>query len=251
MPGHRFFSSSENFTSSNAVISGDEAHHLRKVLRLNIGDKVSIFNGLGDEWLAVIDEFIGQNVKLSLEEKFVDNVESVLEITLTQGLIKGDKFDWVIQKAVELGVSKIQPLITENTDIQPTKGEKRLERWQRIALEATKQSKRRKLTEILSPIKWSDLVKNLSTPTIVFAEINAKPLNQIINHIKLENDSINSINSINLIVGSEGGWTTKELKEAGLANFYLASLGKRILRAETAGITAVALIQYLFGDLTN
>ena len=246
MPGHRFFSPPENFTTNNAIISGDEAHHLRKVLRLNIGDKVSIFNGLGEEWLAVIDEFAGQNIKLSLEEKLVNDVESSLEITLIQGLIKGDKFDWVIQKAVELGVSKIQPLITENTDIQPTKGEKRLERWQRIALEATKQSKRRKLTEIFSPIKWSELVKNLSTPTIVFAEINAKPLNQIINNLKLENDSINSIN---LIVGSEGGWTTKELKEASLANFYLASLGKRILRAETAGITSVVLLQHLFGDL--
>lgn len=243
MPGHRFFSPPEKFTSSNAILSGDEAHHLRKVLRLNIGDKVSIFNGFGDEWLAVIDEFIGQNVKLSLEEKFIDNVESPLEITLIQGLIKGDKFDWVIQKAVELGVSKIQPLITEHTDIQPTKGEKRLERWQRIALEATKQSKRRKLTEILSPIKWSELVKNLSIPTIVFAETNAKPLNKIIKDLNLEK------NSINLIVGSEGGWTTKELKEASLANFYLASLGKRILRSETAGITAVVLLQHLFGDL--
>ncbi len=243
MHGHRFFSPPENFTSSNGIVSGDESHHLRKVLRLNIDDKVSIFNGLGDEWLAVIDEFIGQNVKLSLEEKFIDNVESPLEITLIQGLIKGDKFDWVIQKAVELGVSKIQPLITEHTDIQPTKGEKRLERWQRIALEATKQSKRRKLTEILSPIKWAELVKNLSTPTIVFAETNGKPLNQIIKDLKLER------NSINLIVGSEGGWTTKELSEASLANFHLASLGKRILRAETAGITAVVLLQHLFGDL--
>ncbi|MFY9221626.1 MAG: 16S rRNA (uracil(1498)-N(3))-methyltransferase [Blastocatellia bacterium] len=243
MPGHRFFSPPENFTSSNAVISGDEAHHLRKVLRLNLGDKVFIFNGLGDEWLAVIDEFASQSVKLSLEEKFIDNVESPLEITLIQGLIKGDKFDWVIQKAVELGVSKIQPLITEHTDIQPTKGEKRLERWQRIALEATKQSKRRKLTEILSPIKWSELVKTLSTPTIVFAEINAKPFNQVVKDLKLEN------NAINLIVGSEGGWTAKELKEASLANFYLANLGKRILRAETAAVTAVVLLQHLFGDL--
>jgi 16S rRNA (uracil1498-N3)-methyltransferase len=248
MPGHRFFSPPENFTSSNAIIFGDEAHHLRKVLRLNIGDKVSIFNGLGDEWLAVIDEFSGQNVKLSLEEKFIDNIESPLEITLIQGLIKGDKFDWVIQKAVELGVSKIQPLITEHTDIQATKGEKRLERWQRIALEAIKQSKRRKLTEILSPIRWSELIKTPSTitPTIVFAETNATSFNQIINNLKLEN---NSIKSINLIVGSEGGWTTKELKEATLANFYLASLGKRILRAETAAVTSVVLLQYLFGDL--
>ncbi|KAF0248097.1 MAG: 16S rRNA (uracil1498-N3)-methyltransferase [bacterium] len=245
MSGHRFYLTPENFSANTAVISGDESHHLRKVLRLRIGDEVQVFDGLGRQWLATIEQFNGQNVNLTLQKSITISVESPLSITLIQGLIKGDRFDWVIQKAVELGVSKIQPLISQYTDFQGVKGvEKRLERWERIALEATKQSGRNVLTTICPPIEWSGLVKELKLPVIFFAEREGNPLSKVIKQLKEQ-----QINSITVIVGSEGGWGNEELFQAAKAGFYLTTLGKRILRAETAGITSVALIQYLLGDL--
>lgn len=245
MSGHRFYLPPENFFVDKAIISGDESHHLRKVLRLRIGDEVQVFDGLGKEWLAIIEQITGQEVSLKLQNPINDSIESPLLITLAQGLIKGDRFDWVIQKAVELGVSKIQPLISEYTDFQGAKGvEKRLERWERIALEATKQSGRNSLTEILPPIEFSTLVTQIKSPVIFFAERGGNSLSQTTKELKEQ-----SINSITLIVGSEGGWSGEELTQATKAGFYLATIGKRILRAETAGITAVALIQHLLGDL--
>jgi 16S rRNA (uracil1498-N3)-methyltransferase len=247
MPGHRFFIPKENFTAQSALVSGDEAHHLRKVLRLEVDEQIQVFDGEGQEWLATIKGFSGQTVSLQLEEQITTIVESPLEITLVQGLIKGDRFDWAIQKSVELGVSHIQPLVSRYSDIQLAKGqgEKRLERWERIALEASKQSGRRKLTTILSPLEWSKFIsQKLSCPTIFFAERGGASLSQIIAEIKN-----NSPKSINLVVGSEGGWSSEELEQAKNVGYHLTTLGRRILRAETAGITAVGLIQHLLGDL--
>jgi 16S rRNA (uracil1498-N3)-methyltransferase len=245
MSEHRFYLLPEKFSTTTAVISGDESHHLRKVLRLRVGDYVKVFDGIGHEWLATIEGFSGQDVSLKLHKLFEIASESPLSITLAQGLIKGDRFDWLIQKAVELGVSKIQPLISEHTDFQGAKGiEKRLERWERIALEATKQSRRSFLTAVLPPVEWSILITQIKSPVIFFAERGANPLSQVIRELKQQ-----TINSITLIVGSEGGWSSEELTQGTKSGFYLASLGKRILRAETAAVTAVALIQHLLGDL--
>lgn len=247
MPGHRFYIPKENFSADSATISGDEAHHLRKVLRLEVDDQVQIFDGEGQEWLATIKQFSGQTVNLHLDEAIITTVESTLDITLVQGLIKGDRFDWAIQKSVELGVRHIQPLVSRYTDIQPAKGqsEKRLERWERIALEATKQSGRRVLTTIFPPLEWSKFVsQQFSCPTIFFAERGGTSLSQIVREIKHT-----SLSSVNVVVGSEGGWSSEELEQAAKAGYNLTTLGKRILRAETAAITAVTLIQHLLGDL--
>ncbi len=245
MPGHRFYLTPESFSANTAVISGDESHHIRKVLRLRIGDEIQVFDGVGCQWLATIEQFNGQEVNLILQKLITTSVESTLSTTLVQGLIKGDRFDWVIQKAVELGVSKIQPLISQYTDFQGVKGvEKRLERWERIALEATKQSGRNVLTTICPPIEWSGLVKELKLPVIFFAERGGNPLSEVVKELKEQ-----KIISITVIVGSEGGWGNEELSQAAKAGFCLTTLGKRILRAETAGIASVALIQHLLGDL--
>jgi 16S rRNA (uracil1498-N3)-methyltransferase len=245
MPGHRFYLTPESFSIDKATISGDESHHLRKVLRLRIGDEIQVFDGLGHEYLATIEQFSGQDVSLKLQKLLTTYVESRLSITLVQGLIKGDRFDWAIQKGVELGVSKIQPLISKYTDFQSGKGvDKRLERWERIALEATKQSGRNFLTTILQPIEWSTLIHQLKSPVIFFAEQGGSSLSQITKQLKHE-----GVDSITLIVGSEGGWSKEELGQAKELGFYLATLGKRILRAETAAITAIGLIQHLLGDL--
>jgi 16S rRNA (uracil1498-N3)-methyltransferase len=254
MPGHRFFISKDKIGSTHAVISGDEAHHLRRVLRLAPGDEARIFDGEGREWLAVIEQLNGQQATLRIIEQLSNTVESPLAIRLAQGLIKGERFDLVIQKAVELGVAQLQPLISAHTDVQLSemRAEKRLDRWQRIALEAAKQSGRRRLMTIMPPLEWSEFVALSSaqptSPVIFFAERGGCSLKQIANQWSA-NQWSDKLTDITIVVGSEGGWSAPEIAQAQAANFQLVTLGARILRAETAAIAVAALVQYLFGDL--
>jgi 16S rRNA (uracil1498-N3)-methyltransferase len=245
LAGHRFFVPSEKIESSLALLEGDEAYHLRRVLRLTPGDEVSIFDGTGREFRALVDQFSSHTVTLNITEQLSDERESPLSITLVQGLIKGERFDLLIQKATELGLTVLQPVATRYTDVKLSeeRAEKRLERWRRIVLEATKQSGRRRLMRVLPPIDWKDFVEHAAHPVIFFSERGGQSLNQIA-------AKLGSPSSITAVVGSEGGWSDQELASAESAGFHLATLGPRILRAETAGITAVVLLQYLFGDFS-
>lgn len=247
MPGHRFFV--DRFVDDQVIITNDEAHHLQRVLRLGVGAEIGVFDGQGQEVIATITHVTKSLVTAQIIERLSNSVESPLAITLVQGLIKGDKFDLVIQKATELGVSQIQPLIMEYTDVKLSdeRAEKRLERWQRIALEATKQCGRRTLTKILPPVDWATFLLNTNpaiNPVICFAERQGSSLAQITAVLKAQGTT-----KIIAVVGSEGGWASSELNQAEAAGYHFATLGARILRAETAGITVVALLQYLLGDL--
>ena len=248
MAGHRFFVPPENISSQTVVIEGDEAYHLRRVLRLVPGDEVLVFDGCGREMRARIEQFDAQSVFLRIIEQLGNEVESPLSLTLVQGLIKGERFEVVIQKATELGVSAFQPLVSKYTDVRLSefRAEKRLERWRRIVLEAAKQSGRRRLMTILPLIEWDELIDQAIQPVVFFAERGGQSLEQIANKLKTQQFS-----EVSAVVGSEGGWSEQEQAEAASAGFHLATLGPRILRAETAGVTAAVLLQYLFGDLKN
>lgn len=254
MAGHRFFVPPTDISSKEAVITGDECHHLRRVLRLEAGDEIAIFDGTGREFSAVITQLSSNRAQIELLAELTDIVESPFSLTLAQALIKGDRFDLVIQKATELGVTSLQPLVSRYTDVQlsESRAEKRVERWQRIALEATKQCGRRKVMEIANPLSWSEFLSQNScsneSPVIFFAEQGGNDLYQIVNELKAL--SINKpINKLVAVVGSEGGWSAEEMTAAQNTGYYFATLGPRILRAETAGITVSALLQHLFGDL--
>ncbi|MBL8150381.1 MAG: 16S rRNA (uracil(1498)-N(3))-methyltransferase [Blastocatellia bacterium] len=244
----RFFAFPENIDFSSAILLEEEAYHLCKVLRFKAGDEVQVFDGIGHEWLAEVEEINKSNVKLLLKRELTNTVESNLAITLVQGLIKGEKFEIAIQKATELGVNNIIPLISQHTDIKVSensfekKVNNRLERWQRIALEATKQSGRRCLPNILLPVSFSGLITQATSPVIFFSERGG-------DNIRTISEKIVKPESITAVVGSEGGWSEEEIELAKKAGFYIASLGTRILRAETAGITALALLQHTWGDI--
>lgn len=234
---------------SRITLGGDEAHHLARVLRLREGDRVFVFNGAGEEWECAITR-IGKNESdLSVVRQLMDVVESPLELTLAQALIKGDKFDWVVQKATELGVTRIVPLITDHGDVKRAeeRAEHRLARWRRIALEAVKQCGRRRLVEIAEPISFVEFSATTakvrsSASNLIFSERGGRSLREIAGTLR-------EIRQLSICVASEGGWSDAELQRAE-ANYFLAvHLGSRILRTETAAVAAVALAQHLFGDL--
>ena len=240
MTRRRFFAppSAFNLTKRIVTLTADEARHLREVLRLKPGDEVSVFDGAGKEFRARVAQARREFAELELDEEIEPaRPESPLQLTLAVALLKGEKFDLVVQKATELGVTKIVPLITRYADIKlrdESDASKRVARWQRIALEAAKQSGRAVVPEVTSPTPFASVLEN---PCLLFSEKGGHGLTQI------------DTDTVTAIIGSEGGWADEELDQARAGGAQIVTLGGRILRAETAAITVAALIQHRFGDL--
>ncbi|MBX7173411.1 MAG: 16S rRNA (uracil(1498)-N(3))-methyltransferase [Pyrinomonadaceae bacterium] len=235
----RFYAPPENFSKQNIVLSLEETRHLRDVLRLRAGEIIQVFDGNGKEFSCEIETIGKKETVLKIIEEIAPSApESSLNLTLAIALLKGEKFDLVIQKAVELGVSKIVPLITKRTDVKLKDSDKKIERWQRIILESSKQCGRAKLMEITQPINFAEFIKLSEGTKILFAERNGKDLTDFLFSEKIVG-----------IVGSEGGWEDSELDLARENGVQIVTLGGRILRAETAGIVIPALLQNHFGDL--
>ncbi|HEY0727827.1 MAG TPA: 16S rRNA (uracil(1498)-N(3))-methyltransferase [Pyrinomonadaceae bacterium] len=240
MTRRRFYAppSAFNFTKRTVTLTADEARHLREVLRLKPGDEVSVFDGAGKEFRARVAQARREFAELDLDEEIAPaRPESPLQIELAVALLKGEKFDLVVQKATELGVTKIIPLTTKHADIKlrdESDANKRVARWQRIALEAAKQCGRGIVPEVTAPNSFKSVLKN---PCLLFSEKGGHGLTQI------------DTDSVTAIIGSEGGWSDEEIEQARDAGAQIVTLGGRILRAETAAITAATLLQHRFGDL--
>jgi 16S rRNA (uracil1498-N3)-methyltransferase len=243
----RFYAAPHQFQNDEVHLSFDESRHLRDVLRLREGEKVSVFDGEGREFNCLVKK-LGCNKNHAVLELIgrsdLPPRESNLRATLAIALMKGDKFDLVVQKATELGVTKIVPLITKRADvkIRPDEAGKRLDRWQRIALEAAKQSNRTALPGIAEPTELAKLVTSTGDTKLFFSERSGTSLKQF----AAQNPALENII---VFIGPEGGWEDGEIALARENGANIITLGGRILRAETAGITVTALIQNIWGDL--
>lgn len=246
MQRHRFYAPPSAISGAHVTLSGDEAHHLTRVLRLGEGARVFVFDGQGAEFECRIDSLARQSVQLAVLSQLENKVESPLRLTLGQALVRGDKFDLVIQKATELGVTRVVPLATEYSDVLLREGraENRLQRWRRIALEAVKQCGRRRLVEITEPKSFAEFCEvDNDELKLIFAESGGQSLRAVMA------GRAATIKAITLAIGPEGGWHKGELTLAACQDFIPVSLGARILRTETAAIAAVTLAQFLAGDL--
>lgn len=250
MGRRRFYAPPEAFNSHSRTVrlAADEARHLREVLRLGPGDEVHVFDGAGKEFRCVVESSRRDVAILNVDaEVGPARSESPLQLTLGVALLKSDKFDLVVQKATELGVVRLVPLMTKLADIKlkdPSEGQKRVSRWQRIALEAAKQSGRALVPEILEPVSFDEMITLPATDlNLMFSEREGQSLESL----NLESAQIETLTAL---VGSEGGWTDYEIETAKAAQWKVITLGGRTLRAETAAIAAATLLQHRFGDLT-
>src|SRR5215475_6844828 len=246
MTRRRFYAPPEAFSSDLKVaqLSADETRHLRSVLRLNSGDEIYLFDGAGREFHGRVKTLARNSTEVTIVEQVEPaRPESPLNLTLAIGLLKGEKFDLVIQKATELGVTRIVPVITARTDVKihsEADAKRKTSRWQRIALEATKQCGRAVVMKIETPAAFPDVVKTRHDDLgIMFAECDGVPLN------KAAGDS----QTVIALVGPEGGWANLELAQACEAGWQIVTLGGRTMRAETAAIVIAALLQNRLGDL--
>ncbi len=245
MTTRRFYAPSENFKSETVTLDFEQTRHLRDVLRLRESENVQVFDGEGNEFSCEIETIEKKETLLKvIEEVSPTAPESGLDLTLAVALLKGEKFDLVVQKAVELGITKLVPLNTKRADVKFAGAEKKLERWRKIVVDATKQCGRARLMQIEKPVEFKEFIKNSASLRIggenlvLFAERGGKSFSTI----KINKKMIATI-------GSEGGWEDAEIEAARRNNFQIVTLNGRILRAETAAISITTILQHRFGDL--
>lgn len=232
-------------------ISGKEAHHIIRVLRLKEGSIINLFDGEGKRARAIISNISNDSVEVELfKEKLLDT-EPGIQVTLYQSLPKKDKLELIIQKATELGVKNIVPIITKRTIVTLDKErvKKKMDRWIKIAQEACKQSKRALIPSIKEPQNFLELIEHIQEDILLIPyEEEIKGLKQLlpeIHNIAVDKDSL----KIGILIGPEGGWELKEVELAKQKGAIPFSLGPRILRTETASIAALTIILYELGDL--
>ena len=220
--------------ASRVELADEEAHHLIHVLRLGEGDAVALFDGNGHAASATVARIDGDIVTLELGEALPTN-ESPLALTLAIAVPKGDTMSLIVQKLTELGVATIQPLLSDNSEMPGDAVMKRIERWQRVSLEAAKQCSRSQLPCIENPKPF----EALAHPDAMVLTPGAPPL------VSSETLSANPV----VLVGPEGGWSAAELHLAKDRELTVFGLGPRTMRTETAAIAAATLMQWLGGDL--
>ncbi|MGI5960216.1 MAG: 16S rRNA (uracil(1498)-N(3))-methyltransferase [Massiliimalia sp.] len=226
------------------ILTGEDARHAGKVLRIKPGDPVTVSSSKGMDYECEVEYVTGQEVILKILSSAPNDTEPKTAVTLYQALPKGDKMDLIVQKAVELGVCRIVPVLTHRCVSRPDEKsmEKKRQRWQKIADEAAKQCGRGKLVPVCSLLSWKEAVNEaagLETALLCYEKGGAR-LNQIVDEKAKE---------IGIFIGSEGGFEAEEVLDAEQAGIKTATLGKLILRCETAPLAAIAVIMNITGNL--
>lgn len=243
----RFFLPREKFRGDHAIIDGQELAHLGRVLRLRAGDAVTLFDDSGREHDAVIDSLTESRGELTIVRSYETGRDPALPITLAVGLTKGEKLDFVVEKATELGVGAVVPFRSAYS-VPKLNNEKiatRTERWRKIAVSAAKQCGRGRVPQIQPVCDFRELIDRPWADTLkilCWEKETDRSLQQIF-------EKHREPKALLLAVGPEGGFTAEESEAATSKDFLTVKIGRRILRAETAALTALALAQHLWGDL--
>lgn len=244
----RFFISSDQIKDNSVILHGEDRHHLLNVLRQGPGDEITVLNGKGEEYLVRITEATVDQVKGEIVKQMERQSEPRVKITLVQSLPKADKFEWILQKNTELGVSRFQPVFTERSNIKLDQAaqSRKLERWNKIIQEAAEQSGRQ-IIPVLEPIRrWSEMLAAYSGAGLVLIPWEGES-GQSLKQVLERQPGIPG--SVTVLIGPEGGFSLKEVEEAKEKGAIPVTLGPRILRTETAGLVVASALLYHFGDL--
>lgn len=216
------------------------AHHLCRVLRRGPGDALQLFDGSGQDYTGVISEISKKRVRVTLDQVHPGLAESPLKIHLGQGLSRGERMDWAIQKATELGVSEITPLICERGEVRlnDDRWQKRSQHWRQIIVSACEQCGRSTLPKLHDPISLNVWIGESLAELKLVLHPDAPPMQKY-----------TPPDSVAFLIGPEGGLSPAEVNQAMNHDFRPTSLGPRILRTETAPVAALAIAQALWGDL--
>lgn len=241
----RFFVPKESVTGKLITIGGKEAHHIIDVMRLKVLDKVVTFDGTGKEYTGFIREIKTRSAIIEIVETKTPSDKEASRLTLLQAIPKKDKMDYIVEKATELGVFSIIPLVTKRTipDWDEPKKKTALERWRKIAMEASKQCGRSDIPKIDEIKQFSAITADISNYDMaLIAALDDSA-------IKLK-DALKGFGagSVAIAIGPEGDFTPDEIKEAKESGYKLVNLGPRVLKSDTAGLFVLAILNY---ELTN
>ena len=230
-------------SKSHLEIAGEQSHYVTRVLRLQTGDRMILFDGSGSEWTAKIIDTKRNRLLLELEERATPDRESPINLTLIQSISRSQRMDLVMQKSTELGVTRIVPVFSTNTivKIKEDKIEKKINHWRNILISASEQSGRTKIPDLISPIQLeTECLKRYKSDLSIFYDTTGK-----------DSYDANNPKDITAVIGPEGGFTEDEKQMAIDAGYMVMQSGPRLLRTETAPIMALSILQYLYGDLSN
>ncbi len=250
MSSSRFHVPNASGRESTATLTGDEAKHCAQVLRKQIGDQIIIFDGFGHEATAEITAITAQRVDLKILERRTTPAPAV-SISLIQSIPKGANMEWIIEKAVELGVNAIYPVLTERTVVRldAKEAEKKQEKWQRVALEACKQCGQNWLPQIHAPAPFSSVLDTMPAQDlkiIAALQPDSKPLKSVLAEPRTKNEEPRTVS---LAIGPEGDFTPAEYAAARVHGFLPVTLGPLVLRVETATLFALSVLNHeLRGD---
>lgn len=241
----RFFIPKEQICEDTATVVGDDLFHMGHTLRMKVGEEVTLCDEEGIEYDCVIREMDKEKALLTIRGRCQSANEPTLEACLFQCVPKGDKMETIVQKAVELGVSRIVPVLSRNcvVKLDAKNGAKKAERWNKIALSAAKQCGRGKVPVVENPISYEAALEEMAhytTRVLFYEHARDGSLRDI---LKKED------RQLAFLIGSEGGLTPQEVEQAAERGVKIATLGKRILRTETASGAVLAVAMYETGNL--
>ncbi|MCC6444015.1 MAG: 16S rRNA (uracil(1498)-N(3))-methyltransferase [Armatimonadetes bacterium] len=237
---HRFYFENPVGRQEALSLAGEQAHQITQVLRLKTGDSLCLFDGTGEEFICRIEAGDRGKVAVRVSERLRPPVEAAIRLTLAQGLLKGEKNEWVIQKATELGVAAIRFLTTERTvaDLPQGRTASRLARWRKVAVEAAEQSGRVAVPAVLAPAALSELWRQRADYDLALMPWEREEGNALTRSLARFPEA----RRILCVIGPEGGFSEAEISEGRRAGAEIVTLGPRVLRAETAALAATALI---------
>ena len=219
----------------SVTVAGEEFHHSIRVVRVRVGEEVELFDRAGNAARGVV-EVIERDHAVIAADDALPSRESPLSVHLAMALIQLDKFELVLQKATELGVKSIIPLVTERVELRPERYSGKTERWNKIVFEAVKQCGRALVPKIEAPANFRDVLTRRGTKILFDADAEA--------------ERVHALQEVTLLIGPEGGWSEEELRLVrDRPDVFIERLGPRRLRAETAAIAAVSVVASRFGDL--
>ncbi len=242
-----YFIQSQSIQNDRIVLTGDLAHHLSDVLRCRPGEIIDLVDERQARYRAELDEIATHRIVAKILQKDENALKPAWSVTLAQAVLKGDKMDWVIQKATELGAGVIVPVVTERTIARPRAERKphQQDRWRKIAKEAAQQCGRRDIPDVLPVVSMDELLKNppeAALKLVPWETEQDRSLKSVLRSLKEKQP-------IAILIGPEGGFSPREIEKARKAGWISVSLGPRILRAETAGMAVLAILEYELNEM--
>jgi 16S rRNA (uracil1498-N3)-methyltransferase len=245
----RFYVEAEVLGGDRVEIRGALAHRLAKVLRLRAGEEIALFDGSGTDVLVRIDEISDRLVVAEAVGRVDSPAEPRIKVNLYQSITKGDRFEWLLEKGTEIGVARFVPLITARAVVKPEAGGNRADRWGRIVIEAAEQSGRGAVPIVDAPQRFADALANAPGVLLLPYEAADERTPDIDAGLNSDIDALFALSEVSVFIGPEGGYEDAEVAAARAAGAAIVTMGRRVLRSETAGLVAATLVLHAAGEL--